>query len=382
MRKGPIAFCILLACALLAFLPGCSLMSVRVPEKPLSQRELNVRVLMFDYAESFHESVTRAADAIAAGTSDPNIQLAALRWKIGAGSASRGAATQLAPMMALLDSWALAAQMHAFLRDGAGASLFGAQQPRARSTAEQLENDIIRLAGSVTTKQEFDAYQAFVGDYVRDSPLTSLDFQRASVVERWWSEQGRTPSLLSTVGTAPEVMSDFEGRLRLYDHALPAETLWEVQVALRENGHDVDDLRRALQQMDLSLADIDYVASESPKLLRDSLADLRGTLLITMDRLDRSMGEAMQSVRVERAALTESVAQERAAFASDVDVQRAAIARDAQRIADDAIETSARDLRRLVRELALYGFAAVILILGLPFAAGYLVGMARARRTP
>ena len=368
--------------ALTALLTSCSLFSVRVPGKSMSQEELNARVLTFDFADSFQATVATSADRIAAQSKDPPMQLAALEWKIEATAASRHAATRLAPIMALLDSWALAAQMREFFDEGAGATVFGKQQEVARSSSAQLEKDIIQIAGSVTTRSEFARYQTFISGYVRDSPLTSLEFRRASVVDRWWSQSGEHPRLISTVGTAPEVMSDFEERLRLYADDLPSETLWQTQLAIRGNDSATEEARRTLGQIDDSLMRISEVADQSPDLLRDSLTELRGNLLVAMDRLDRSRREAMQSVSAERAALAQIVEDERKSIANDVDVQRAAIVRDADHIANQAVETSWHNVHLLVRELVLYGLAAFIVGLTLPFAAGYFLGMARSRPRP
>ena len=61
------------------------------------------------------------------------MQLNTLRWKLGASKASQHAATQMAPMMALLDTWALTEQMRQFFDTGAGAQLFGEEQVVARA---------------------------------------------------------------------------------------------------------------------------------------------------------------------------------------------------------------------------------------------------------
>ena len=70
----------------------------------------------------------QTGDEIAAGTDDSRIQLNTLRWKIAVASASNRAASQMAPMLSLLDTWALAVQMREYLDSGAESSLFGPQQ--------------------------------------------------------------------------------------------------------------------------------------------------------------------------------------------------------------------------------------------------------------
>jgi hypothetical protein len=373
------SYCLLLA--LLGALPGCSLISLKSPEKPLSQRDLNARLLTREYSDRFQKVVAGTADDIATGSSEQDVQLAALRWKIGAASASRHAATQLSPMMGLLDTWALSAQMQAFLADGAGSQVFGPQQEAARLTAAQLLQDIVAIARQLDTADEFSKYQQFVTDYVQAAPLTSLAFVRDSVVDRWTASTGQRATLISTVGTVPEVMSDFADRLRLYGDELPSGTLWQTQLALREAGYGTLQWRQAIGRMNDSLGDIGNLANQSPELLRGSVNDLRDIMYGAEGRLDHSWMQMMRATDAEREAFAHDVGQERVSIAAAVDLQRAALTQDAERIIDRVTDTAWRQLHRLVGEIALAALALIAVLLGLPFAAGYFVGRARASRS-
>jgi hypothetical protein len=90
----------------------------------------------------------------------------------------------------------------------------------------------------------------------------------------------------------------------------------------------------------------------------------------------------MHAMHAEREALTLSVQQERANLLAAVDVQRAAMSKDAERIATEVTESSWRQLRTLLREFALFALAGIIVLFGLPFAAGYYLGRARAAGAP
>ena len=70
----------------------------------------------------------------------------------------------------------------------------------------------------------------------------------------------------------------------------------------------------------------------------------------------------------------------RQAAADVIDVERAAVAADATRIASQVIRDAGEEARRLVREAMLLAIALAVVVLGLPFVAGYVVG--RARRGP
>jgi hypothetical protein len=361
-------------------LQGCSLLSFESPAKPLPRRDLNARMLTREYAEQFRTTVAEAADEIAAQSEDPDIDLSALRWKISATTASRRAATQMAPMMGLLDSWAVSAQMREFLTSGAGSTLFGEQQAIARAAAESLAQDIISLAQALTSKDEFASYQQFVEEYVREQPFTDIRFARTSVAARWAAKTGQQATLLSTVGTVPEAMSDVADRMRLYGDQIPAESVWQTQLALRQAGYGDVNLQQVMQGIDARLAAISKLAETSPELVHDAIADLRAGIMDVADRFDQSTALLNQSLQQQLATLTASVREERLALTETFDVQRAAITKDAERVATQVTEASWRHVRVMARELAIYWFLSVILVLGLPFVAGYLVGRARALR--
>src|ERR1700761_7295513 len=148
--------------ALLVNLAACSLVTLKSPEKPLSARDLNTRILTHEFAARFIFAVEQAADEIAAGAGDPVVELNTLRWKIAVASASGRAASQMAPLLGLLDTWALAAQMREYLDGGRGRSLFGAQQASAVKVATDLANEAEDMARSLGPPQEFEHELRFI----------------------------------------------------------------------------------------------------------------------------------------------------------------------------------------------------------------------------
>src|SRR3970282_4067 len=109
-------------------LGGCVSFTLDVSGEKLPPEQLRARIETRQYAADFIERVTRAADIIAEGTEDTRMRATALRWKIGASTASRRAAYRPEPELALVDTWALAVQMEYFFGEGAGRALFGTHQ--------------------------------------------------------------------------------------------------------------------------------------------------------------------------------------------------------------------------------------------------------------
>jgi len=359
------------AAAVLACVAGCSLISLKTPERPLSSRDLNARILTREFSYHFIGVVAQCADDIAANDSDPEVLANALRWKIGAAAESQRAATRLAPMMALLDTWALASQMQEFLAPGrAGGALFGSRQEIALTAASELDEGAQDLARRLIAPGEFGQYQQFVATYTREHPLRNLAFVRASVVELWSHRSGAGTRLVDSIGTIPEAMEDVSERIKITSDALALQTIWRTELVLRESGYSQTAIRAALRQLDERLAKVSTAAESAPQLVHEAVADVRRSVIDLLHQVDASAASM-------RAALSADVRTEREAVVLAADAERQAIARDAARIADQVVKSSGEQARYLAREVLLLLIVLAIVVLGLPFAAGYLAGRAR-----
>src|SRR5215469_10254074 len=226
---------------LLASLAGCSLVSFKSPERPLSERDMNARVLTRELTTHFIETTARSTDTILRSETDPAVINNVLRWEVGVIVTSRDAETQLAPMMTLLDTWALALQLKAFVaEDGPGGGLFGTHQAAVREITANYADDVQRLAHSLLSAKEFPDYQSFINDYVHAHPLQDLRFARASVLTEWTRAKGTKSSLLDEVGTIPQALADTTQRLQIYGDTVPVQSMRRTQLALREAGYTPD----------------------------------------------------------------------------------------------------------------------------------------------
>jgi hypothetical protein len=356
---------------------GCSLVSLKSPERPLSTRDLNARILTRQFSVDFIAAVEQCADTIAVSDPDPNIQRNALRWKIAATTESQHAALQVAPMMAVLDTWTLAVAMKLFLAPGgAGGALFGKQQQYASTVANEFSAAAETIARQLIEPREFPRYQAFVDDYTHDHPFVNLTFVRPSVVQLWMQQGGVEKPLVDSLGTIPEALADTSDRVQMLSETLPQEAVWRTQLALQDSGVGGGDLHQALRRLDERLARVSDAADTAPQVMRQAVADVRRSLLDVIYRLDASSAATLATLRTERAALSATVSSERAAVVSAADAERKAIAHDVEGIANQVVTASGIEARRLAREVTLLMIALAIVLLGLPFAAGYVVGRA------
>lgn len=362
------------ACAvLLACIASCSLISVKSPEKPLSARDLNARLLTHEYSAHFIAAVEQTADQISAASADPAVRSNALRWKIAASARSERAASQVVPIIGLLDTWALSVQMQQYLAEGAGRAVFAAQQPLAVSLAEQLAAQAQDMARRLTTPDEFNHDQRFIDDYARAHPIESLQFARASVMDQWTQDSGVQAPLVDSLGTVPEALANTGDLVRMYGDTAPSQMIWNAQLAVLESGLSGKELQAALQRLDEHLATLSAVADQTPSLIRSVVRDVD-------TRFDASWTQMIGALHTEGRTLTGSMSTERQATVQALDVERAAVTADAARIASQVVAEAGEQARRLLREALFIVIAIALVLLALPFAAGYLVG--RARRGP
>jgi hypothetical protein len=359
--------------ALIASVASCSLVSLKSPEKPLSTRDLNARILTREYSAHFIAAVEQTADQIATASQDPSIRVSALRWKIAAAASSERAASQTAPMMGLLDSWALALQMQQYLADGAGRELFADQQPLAVTLAADLGEQAQQLARRLTAPDEFEHDQRFVDDYARTHPIDSLEFVRASVVDIWMHDSGAQVRLVDSLGTVPEALANAGELLRMYGDSAPSQVMWKAQLAVQQSGLSGAELQGALDRLDQRIAALSGMAENMPQRVD-------GVVREVSRRFDGAWAEMIGAVHTEGDTLSASVSTERQAAVQALDLERAAVAADADRIASQVIRDAGEQARALVRETLWVVIALAVVLLGLPFAAGYLLG--RARRGP
>jgi hypothetical protein len=356
---------------LLCMLSGCSLLAIKSPEVPLTPQEQEARLLTRDYAAHFANVMVRAIDD-ASKNAPPSVSAQALRLKLGSVSEITRASTGLSAVGSLLDTWAFALQLEEFLVTGAGEDLLGAAQPDVRREATQLAAEADALGHEVLA-QDYARYRQFVANYAERNPLGRVDFVRPSILADWVADpHERNP--LRAAGTVAQALGDVSDRLRIYGERIPNITLWQAEVELDRAGFDDATYRSALHDLDMQLARISTLAETSPRLAHEAIGELRADLRASSDRLDQSWIETLRTLHTERAALAQNLADERASLVTAVDQQRIQLSADANRIVASSVETSWQQARKLVREALLLLIVLTVLVLSLPFGAGYLVG--------
>jgi hypothetical protein len=373
-------------------LSGCISFSLEVPGEPLPPEQLRARIETRQYAADFIERVARAADIIADGTEDAGIRANTLRWKIGASVASRRAAYRPEPELALVDTWAFAVQMEAFFREGSGRELFGSQQQTALDAARALAREADALAARRLAAGVLADYRKLVSDYAASERLSDLSFKRAPIGPLWREAAARDGSVPKSVDAGSEVRADASDRLDIYGQRIPDELRWRAELAYMESGFQPGDLSRALKRFEEELAKLSALARTQPELAMERLSALQAEMTRVFESFDRRWGETLAMLQVERAALTKdleamrvamdaTIERERNALYAAISVERAALAADVTRIGKELGPLLLAKLGEVVTETLLLLILLVLILVGLPFLAGFLAGRAVTRRS-
>jgi len=104
--------------------------------------------------------------------------------------------------------------------------------------------------------------------------------------------------------------------------------------------------------------------------------DFRTERTAITQSLDTNLVAVLQAMEREVGSLLKALEKERAAVLLSVEQERAAILQDVDRIVRDTTERSWKHLRATVKEVLFYAVLLVLIVLGLPFFFGYLVGRA------
>jgi len=371
---------------------GCISFSLEVPGEPLPPEQLRARIETRQYAADFIERVARAADIIADGTEDAGIRANTLRWKIGASVASRRAAYRPEPELALVDTWAFAVQMEAFFREGSGRELFGSRQQTALDAARALAQEADALAARRLAAGVLADYRKLVSDYAASERLSDLSFKRAPIGPLWREAAARDGSVPKSGDAGSEVRADASDRLDIYGQRIPDELRWRAELAYVESGFQPGDLSRAVKRFEEELTKLSVLAQSQPELAMERLAALQAEMTRVFDSFDRRWGQTLAMLQVERAALTKdleamrvamdaTIERERNALYAAISLERAALAADVARIGKELGPLLLAKLGEVVNEALLLMILLVLLLIGLPFVSGFLVGRATNRRS-
>lgn len=122
------------------------------------------------FENAFQALVENASDSIADHAKDPQIQRACVLWRTRVITQVGDAITSGDPAVALMELWAICLRMRDYLTAGEGASLFGADQPRAVEVARKALATIEDVAAKHLSDAKRKTAQQEIRKYASQYP--------------------------------------------------------------------------------------------------------------------------------------------------------------------------------------------------------------------
>ncbi|WP_233262059.1 chemotaxis protein [Vitiosangium sp. GDMCC 1.1324] len=297
------------ACATLK--PRSALLE-RVGKSNMSVGELRIRVR--DMARRFPAVLEATADDAAARSDSPELRASLLRFKSNAVPVMQSALLQPDPVAALIDGWALLAQLEQALPKAAPPELV---TPFQRSLGE-LESEVEVLWRELSGREDVANLREVVHTWAGKHPLTGPLITRESTVPLLASFTDRSGvGLLGATAAALQDTQDLIQRTDLYAVSLPRQARWQAEIATQEIlggtpalGPVVDEMGRAVDV----LVRVGALAGNTPALvsrereaLQDFLSSERRAVLEGVQGERVAVLDAFHSERVQTLAQTDTM---------------------------------------------------------------------------
>lgn len=373
MRRSSVFWLLLL----LLPLSGCSLLEVKLDSQttPLTQQELNMRLLTREYTQQFFSQVEQAADTIAANyePQDKLNQSYVLLWKINAEEGLQRAAYQVSPTAALIDSWVFTEQMNQFFNSGAGSELFTTSE--AKQVSQTLSQEVDKLAKSLLKGSSYKATKQFVIDFAAQHPFEDLSFIRTPAYRAWLeANQISETEAVSTLGTMPEALGDVSDRLSLVSEQTPKLMTWKAQLIAMNSSISGEQLTATLQSLQATSESFQDFVENNPEYMENLAEQMALQLHPLVKDIDARTAARLDQLSLERQALEEMVARERAEIALIVSAEREKFTQDLDKVSQDVLTLAMDKLVELIKSTIIYFVLFIVAIFFAPLGLGYLLG--------
>ncbi|MEZ8291216.1 chemotaxis protein [Vibrio sp. 10N.237.312.B06] len=369
-------------------LSGCSLLEVKLDSQttPLTQQELQARIMTREYAKMFFTRVEDSADLIAQSypADDTLHQSYVLLWKIHAEQGLQQAAYQTSPMSALIDSWVFTAQMNQFYSQGDGADLFVTDN--AVETARSLDQEAEKLAKVVLSSSDFKSSKAFVAEFAASNPFKDLTFRSTPAYREWLAYLGKDESqIVQSLGTMPEAMSDASDRLSLMADQTPKLMTWKAELVAMNSSLTGEDLSMTLESLRQTSASMQDFIENNPEYMQ-TLASIMSTEIQPLlndlsDKTDQKLAMLTEErvalekmVTREREALVAMIAKERIEIAGIVTSERELFTQDLDRVSQEVVVLAIDKLMDLIKGVIIYFILFILVVFFAPLGIGYWLG--------
>jgi len=366
---------------MLPFLQSCSLIRIESEQEPLAVKDLNIRLLTHEFAGQAMNLTQKTADSILSYSPSEETKKMLLVWQINTASQLKELAFQASPRIAMLDVWTYMLKTKFFFENQNIVPLSLQTAEIIKDATAQNVSKIERIANKVMNTKEFQKYAVFVEGQARATPFKSADFEKVTSVREAYLELTNTPDSLSvkTVGTLSEVVADLGNRLSYGTELTRKQLKWETQLYLKEKGLDTVNIEQKLIVFQDQINRLITVAENSSELLDEALVNFRKEINPIFIGLEQGVSTSILKLSAELSAVDLMVERERVALDSLIKRERKALADEAHIIVSAGVENTMAEVRKTIGVATIFGIVFMIILLGLPFYAGYLLGKRKSK---
>lgn len=380
-------FHLTLSSVILMFLSGCSLLEVKIDSQttPLTQQELNMRIMTREYAQQFFSQVEQAADVLHQryDVNDKVHQSYILLWKINAEEGLQSASYQVSPFAALIDTWVYVSQMNVFYNQGNGKDLFVGKmrtdQSVAENEAKQVSAHLIKefdaLAKALLTPDAYKETKLFVDDFVKTYPFSDLSMIRTPAYRAWLTENKINQNeAIATLGTMPEAIGDVSDRLSLVSEQTPKIMTWKAQLLALNSSASIEQVNQALDSLKITADSLSDFIANNPQYMSHLAQEMAIYLQPLVDDIDKKTETRLSQLSVERQALEIMVARERHEVALIIAHEREMLAHNLDQVSQQVVSLAMDKLIELIKSTILYFVLFIATIFFAPLWVGYMLG--------
>lgn len=269
-----------------------------------------LRAALGVWASSFSALVTAASDRIRGESRERDVRRHTLLWQLRMIPLARQAVFRPDAQEAYVAALSVATAQHAYLTDGEGRTLFGAQQALAVDAASKLEQDVLALGHVFLTDRQLDRLQQQVDTLVAQHPISGV-FAADALVQgfsdpkvqgmfSWVVDLPMVPfRALSGVSDTAQAIHDFNETAHEFTETvneLPRLTRWELELLLydAEELESVDRALAAAESFALGAERISGAAETLPEEMGAELAARLEEAQATIAALDAALARAEQ----------------------------------------------------------------------------------------
>jgi hypothetical protein len=286
----------------------------------VSAEELRVRVRTL--VLPFSGIIEEAADEIAAIGPDPEYRLTALRIKTNAIPAVQSTLLDPDPLVALIDTWALIAQMRLDLNAERELVIPEDVRRAMYRGLDRMEEHITTLVQPIAKPGGYEAARDMVYQWAADNPHdiseTTLTTRQSAAGDLAAYSTVARPGLRDAIGGLSMGMGDVWARLDVYSAFLPKQARWQAELMVEEMmaGSDpataLDDFSRLTDSIDRIAGSVEQAPGLVAEEREAILSALQAERVIALETLSEELTTAYEFISRERTAVfSEGLALER-----------------------------------------------------------------------